>query len=75
MVMTDTKQENNVSEIAEEIGMSYERFLGRCVMKGLSPDTAKALWIKEERARGFFKTTQKAVSEILKRPVEDIFGA
>lgn len=74
MIDTNVKQENNVREIAMEIGMSYEQFLANCILKGLSIDTAKALWTKEERERGYFKTTQNIIAEILKKSVAEVFG-
>lgn len=74
MVLPEVKQANNVREIAAEIGMPYEKFLAACIIKGLSVDTAKALWYKAERERGYFKTTQNIVADILKKPVEDVFG-
>lgn len=74
MVIPAVKQSNNVREVAAEIGMSYEQFASQCVLKGLSVDTAKALWYKAERERGYFKTTQNIVAGILKKPVEDVFG-
>lgn len=74
MVIPAVKQENNVREIAAEIGMSYEKFLSECVLKGLSVDTAKALWYKAERERGYFKTTQNIVADILKKSVSEVFG-
>jgi hypothetical protein len=74
MVMAEIQQVNNVRKIAEEGGKSYAWFVGRCIAKGLSVDTAKALWDNEERQRGYFKTTKNIVADILKRPIEDIFG-
>jgi hypothetical protein len=74
MVLPEVKQENNVREIAMEIGMSFDKFKARCIEKGLSIDTAKALWFKAERDRGYFKTTRNLVADILKKPVEEIFG-
>ena len=73
IVMTEIKPINNAREIADEIGMSYERFVYRCTTKGLSIDTAKAVWNKAERERGFFKTTKNIVADILHRPVAEIF--
>lgn len=74
MVMVEIKQVNNVREIAEENGKTYDWFKLRCQAKGLSLDTAKALWDKEPRDRGYFKTTKNIVADILKCPIEDIFG-
>ena len=75
IVMTEIKPINNAREIADEIGMSYERFVYRCTTKGLSADTAKAEWNKKdaERERGFFKTTKNIIADILHRPVSEIF--
>ena len=72
MLMMATK--NQVSEIAKKKEMSYEEFLGRCVARGLSIDTAKEAWSKTEKVRGFNRTTKIIVADILGRSVEDVFG-
>jgi hypothetical protein len=71
MLMTDTKTKR-VQEIAAEIGMSYGRFIGRCLDMGLSFDTADDVWEKAGR-QGFSKITQVTVSRILRRPVAEVF--
>ncbi len=70
MVMTDTK--TKVQEIAEEIGMTYGTFIGRCLDRHLSFDTANDVWTKAG-TQGFSKITQATVAKILRRPVEDVF--
>jgi hypothetical protein len=71
MLMTDTK--SRVQEIAAEIGMSYGRFIGRCLDLGLSFDTADDVWKGEEGKRGFNLLTKNMVAKILRRPVAEIF--
>jgi hypothetical protein len=71
MLMADTKT-TRVQEIAAEIGMTYGRFIGRCLDMGLSFDTADDVWEKAG-TQGFSKITQVTVSRILRRPVAEVF--
>ena len=70
----EPKTKNNVSEIAKKKEISYEVFLGRCIMRGLSIDTAKDAWNQSYRARGFNKPSKIIIADILGRPVKDVFG-
>ena len=70
----EQKTKNKVSEIAKKKEISYEEFLGKCIMRGLSIDTAKAAWGQEYRARGFNKPTKIIIADILGRDVEEVFG-
>jgi hypothetical protein len=74
MVIEAMTQTNKVSEIAKKKELSYEEFLGKCIIRGLSLDTAKAVWRRADRPRGFNKTTRLIVADILGRSVEDVFG-
>jgi hypothetical protein len=65
---------NNVREIASKKEMTFQQFAGQCLLRGLSYDTASRVWNKEATARGFNTTTKAIVSEILGRPVKDVFG-
>ena len=69
-----TKQINKVSEIAAKKEMGFREFAGRCMLRGLSYDTAKEAWNKAEKVRGFNETTKTIVAEILGRPIKDVFG-
>jgi hypothetical protein len=71
MLMTETKT-TKVQEIAAEIGMSYGRFIGRCLDAGMSYDTANDVWKKSDK-QGFSKITQTTVARILRRPVAEVF--
>jgi hypothetical protein len=70
----EPKTKNKVSEIAKKKEISYEEFLGKCVMRGLNIDTAKAAWDQEYRTRGFNRTTKIIIADILGRDVADVFG-
>jgi hypothetical protein len=72
MLMTEIKT-TKVQEIAAEIGMSYGRFIGRCLDAGMSYDTANDVWTKAGE-QGFSRITQATVARILRRPVAEIFG-
>jgi hypothetical protein len=71
MVMAEIKT-TKVQEIAAEIGMSYGRFIGRCLDAGMSYDTANDVWNKAGE-QGFSKITRATVAKILRRPVAEIF--
>jgi hypothetical protein len=74
MTMADLDQLNMVSEIANKKEMTFQQFAGQCLLRGLSYDTAKNVWEKAYKSRGFNATTKTIVSEILGRPVKDVFG-
>jgi phage terminase large subunit GpA-like protein len=71
MVMAEIKT-TKVQEVAAEIGMSYGRFIGRCLDSGMSFDTANDVW-KFSDKQGFSRITQTTVARILRRPVDEIF--
>jgi hypothetical protein len=71
MIMTDTKT-TKVQEVAAEIGMSYGRFIGRCLDTGMSFDTANDVWYRAGE-QGFSKITRATVARILRRPVAEVF--
>jgi hypothetical protein len=70
----EPKTKNNVSDIAKKKEISYDEFLGKCIMRGLSIDTAKDAWNQAYRARGFNKPTKSIIADILGREAEDVFG-
>ena len=70
--MVETKA-TRVQEIAAEIGMTYGRFIGRCLDLGLSFDTANDVWDGKAGRRGFNLLTKNTVAKILRRPVEEVF--
>jgi hypothetical protein len=65
---------NNVQEIAKKKEMTFRQFAGQCLLRGLSYDTAKELWHKADKSRGFNPLTKQVAAEILGRPVKDVFG-
>jgi hypothetical protein len=65
---------NKVREIAVKKEMTFRQFAGQCLLRGLSYDTAKELWNKAEKTRGFNPITKQVAAEILGRPVKDVFG-
>jgi hypothetical protein len=71
MIMTETKT-TKVQQIAAEIGMSYGRFIGRCLDLGMSYDTANDVWNKAGE-QGFSKITKVTVAKILRRDVSEVF--
>jgi hypothetical protein len=73
MVMTETKT-TRVQEIAAEIGMSYGVFIGRCLDKGLSFDTANDAWNGVAGKRGYNKLTRATIARILRRTSDEVFG-
>jgi excinuclease UvrABC nuclease subunit len=64
---------NNVKRIAEERKMTFGRFAGVCLDKGLSYDTAKNMWDRKDKVNGWSGTVKALVSKILRHPVEDVF--
>jgi capsid protein len=71
MLMTDTK--TRIQQIAAEDGMSFHQFAGRCLLRELNYDTARAVWNGEVGPRGFNDRTKRIVSKILRRPVNEVF--
>jgi hypothetical protein len=72
MLMTETKI-NKVQEIAADLGMSFNHFAARCLLRDLSYDTALRVWNNKGQERGFNSGTKMIVSKILRRPVAEIF--
>jgi hypothetical protein len=70
--MLMTIEKTKIQEIAAEIGMSYGRFIGRCLDLGMSYDTANDVWNKAG-TQGFSRITQATVARILRRPVAEVF--
>jgi hypothetical protein len=62
-----------VRTIAEEIGLSFNHFAGKCMLAGLSYDIAQNLWKGDDRIRGFNDRTKRIVSKILRRPINEVF--
>jgi hypothetical protein len=71
MVMADLK--TRVQEIAADEGITFNQFAGRCLLRDLNFDTARAVWNNDAGPRGFNDRTKRIVSKILKRPVEEVF--
>jgi hypothetical protein len=69
-VMTQT---NKVQEIAAEIGMSFNQFAARCLLRDLSYDTAVRVWNDEKQTRGFNAGTKLIISKVLRRPIDEVF--
>jgi hypothetical protein len=74
MVITEMPTKNKVREIATRKEMTFRQFAGQCLLRGLSYDTARQLWIDTEKVRGFNPITKQIAAEILGRPVRDVFG-
>lgn len=65
---------NRVREIAAKKEMTFKQFAGQCLLRGLSYDTARQLWLDIEKQRGFNTLTKQVAADILGRPVKDVFG-
>jgi hypothetical protein len=72
MLMAETTK-TKVQEIAAEIGMSFNQFAGRCLMRDLSYETAKDIWNGVEGPRGRNSGTKLIIAKVLRRPVTEIF--
>ena len=73
--MTKTeKQKPKVQEFAAERGMVFREFAGRCLLRGLSYDTAVDVWHDKPKVRGYNHTTKTVVAKILHRPVSEVFA-
>jgi capsid protein len=70
-LMTDTQ--TKVQQLAADLGMSFHQFAGRCLLRELNYDTARAVWNGEVGPRGFNDRTKRIVSKILRRPVNEVF--
>jgi hypothetical protein len=71
MLMTEAK--TRVQELAADLGMTFNQFAGRCLLRDLSYDTARDVWNGNTGDRGFNDRTKRIVSKILRRPVNEVF--
>jgi hypothetical protein len=71
MLMTDTQ--TKVQQAAAELGMTFNQFAGRCLLRDLSYDTARDVWNGNTGDRGFNDRTKRIVSKILRRPINEVF--
>jgi hypothetical protein len=72
---TEIMTQNKAQQIATENGMTFNQFAGRCLLRDLNYDTARAVWYNEAGPRGFNDRTKRIVSKVLRRPVDEIFPA
>jgi hypothetical protein len=71
--MTEMKT-TNAREAAREIGVvDFRHFAARCMLRGLSYQTARDIWYGAKKKRGWTPHTQATVAKILRRPVSEIF--
>jgi hypothetical protein len=71
MLMTETK--TRVQEIAAEQEIEFLQFAARCMLRGLSHQTAKDVWYGADKKRGWNTTTKTIVAKVLRRPVNEVF--
>jgi hypothetical protein len=71
MLMSDTK--TRVQEIAAEQDMEFLQFAARCMLRGISHQTAKDVWYGAKKERGWNRTTKAIVAKVLRRPVSEVF--
>jgi hypothetical protein len=71
MLMAETK--TRVQQLAADLGMTFNQFAGRCLLRDLSYDTARDVWNGNTGDRGFNDRTKRIVSKILRRPVNEVF--
>ncbi len=62
-----------VREIAKENELEFLKFAARCMLRGLSYQTAKDVWYGAKKKRGWNTTTKTIVSKILHRPDVEVF--
>lgn len=67
------KDSNKVQELAAENGLTFREYAGRCLLRGLSYQTAKDVWYKDARKRRYNLTTKTIVARILHRSVDEVF--
>jgi hypothetical protein len=72
MLMAEIKT-TRVQEIAAEQDIEFLKFAARCMLRGVSYQTARDVWYGAKKRRGWNKTTQSIVAKILRRPVAEIF--
>jgi hypothetical protein len=74
MLMAEMKT-TKAKDAAEEIGLDFRHFAARCMLRGLSYQTARDIWYGAKKERGWNPHTQATVSKVLRRPVDEIFPA
>jgi hypothetical protein len=62
-----------VQEIADEQGLEFLKFAARCMLRGVSYQTARDVWYGAKKRRGWNPTTKALVSKVLKSPVDEVF--
>jgi hypothetical protein len=72
MLMAEFKT-TKVQEIAKENGLEFLQFAARCMLRGISYQTARDVWYGAKKRRGWNKTTMAHVAKALRRPVEEVF--
>ncbi len=72
MLMTETKT-TRVQEIAAEQDLEFLKFAARCMLRGVSYQTARDVWYGAKKRRGWNKTTMAHVARVLRRPVNEVF--
>jgi hypothetical protein len=72
MLMTERKA-TKVQEIAAEQGIEFLQFAARCMLRGISHQTAKDVWYGADKKKGWNTTTKTIVSKVLRRPVSEVF--
>jgi hypothetical protein len=72
MLMAEMKT-TRVQEIANEQGLEFLKFAARCMLRGISYQTARDVWYGAEKRRGWNKTTMAHVARVLRRPVAEVF--
>jgi hypothetical protein len=72
MIMTETKT-TRVKEIAKESDLDFLKFAARCMLRGLSYQTARDVWYGAKKQRGWNAPTKAIVAKVLRRPVNEVF--
>jgi hypothetical protein len=72
MLMTEIKT-TKAQEIAAEQDVKFLKFAARCMLRGISYQTAKDVWYGAKKKRDWNVTTKAIVSKVLRRPVSEIF--
>jgi hypothetical protein len=67
------KPSNRVKELAQAKGLGFLKFAGKCMLVGLSYDSAKDLWEGKFKKRGWNGSTKMIVAGILHRPIAEVF--
>jgi hypothetical protein len=72
MLMAELKT-TRVQEIAAEQKLEFLKFAARCMLRGVSYQTARDVWYGKKKQRGWNPTTKTLVSKVLRRPVDEVF--